>query len=128
CAPHPGDDRIHTPVTWIVTLDVDYRAKAAGEGAAASSVERMHPAEEAFEIIGWILGQWRHFECGASPAVKRFRFAAYDICQNLMPNPFGLAMEEDHSQLHQFDALGGHDMRTRNVGVPVPVVKHCDGT
>ena len=49
-------DRFHAPVARIVPLDVNDRAEAASEGTAPPGVERMHLAEETFEVIGRILG------------------------------------------------------------------------
>ena len=93
-ASYPVHNRFHAPVARIVPLDVNDRAETAGEGAAAAGVERMHPAEETFEVIGRILRQRRCYERRTCASVKRFRFVADDISQDLMPNPLGLAMEQ----------------------------------
>src|SRR5207247_8534909 len=73
-ASHTVHDCFHAPVARIVPLDVNDRADATGEGAAASGVERMHPAEETFEIMGRILGQWRRYKRRPSATVERVRF------------------------------------------------------
>ena len=127
-ASHTAHDRFHGPVARIVPLDVNDRAEAAGEGAAASGVERMHPAEETFEVVGRILGQRRRYERRTSATIERFRFASHDIPQDLMPNSLGLSMEQNNSLFHEFDAFGGHDMRTGDLRIAVSVVKHGDGS
>src|SRR5262249_7552688 len=121
-------DRCRAAVARIVPLDVNDRAEAAGEGAAASGVERMHPSEETFEVVGRILGQWRCLERGASATVERSRFAPHNISQHFMPNPLGLSMEQNNSLFHEFGALRGHDMGTRDFRIAVSVMKHGDGT
>jgi hypothetical protein len=121
-------DRFHAPIARIVPLDVNDRAEAAGEGAAASGVECMHPAEETFEVIGRILGQRRRYERRTSATVERFRFASHDISQDLMPNPLGLAMEQNNSLFHELGAFGGHDTGTGDFRIAVSVMKHSDGT
>jgi hypothetical protein len=55
-APHTVNDRFHAPVSRIMPLDVNDRAEATAEGTSASGVERMHAAEEPFEVVGRILG------------------------------------------------------------------------
>jgi hypothetical protein len=109
-------------------LDVNDRAETAGKGAAAAGVERMHPAEETFEVIGRILRQRRRYERRTSASVKRFRFAAYDISPDLVPSSLGLPMEQNNSLLHEFGAFGGHDAGTRDLRIAVSVMKHGDGT
>src|SRR5262249_10584300 len=121
-------DRCHAPVARIVPLDVDDRAEAAGEGAAASGVERMHPSEETLEVAEWILGQWRRHECRTSATVKRLRFTTHNISQDLMPNPLGLSVEQNNSLFHEFGALWGHDTGTGDSRIAVSVMKHGDGT
>src|SRR5262245_10092829 len=121
-------DRSHAPVARIVSLDVNNRAEAAAEGAAASGVERMHSAEETFEVVGRILGQWRCHERRTSATVERFRFASHNIPQDPMPNPLGLAMAQNYSLFHQFDTLRGHGTRTGDFRIAVSVMKHGDGT
>src|SRR5262249_13780266 len=127
-APHAVYDRLHAPIARIVPLDVNDRAEAAGEGAAASGIERMHPAEETFEIIGRILGQWRRYKRRTSATVERFRFATHDISQDLKPNPLGLAMEQNNSLFHELGAFGGHHTGTGDFRIAVSVMKHGDGT
>src|SRR5262249_963364 len=121
-------DRSHASVARIVPLDVNDRAEAASEGAAASGVERMHSAEETFEVVGRILGQWRRYERRTSATVERFGFASHDISQNLMPNPLRLAMEQNNSLFHELGAFGGHDTGTGNFRIAVSIMKHGDGT
>src|SRR5262249_7523921 len=101
---------------------------AATEGATASGVERMHSAEEIFEVIGRILGQRRRYKRRTSATVERFRFASHDIAQNLMPNPLGFAMEQNNSLFHEFGAFGGHETGTGDVRIAVSIMKHGDGT
>jgi len=127
-ASHTVHDCFHAPVARIVPLDVNDRAEATGEGAAASGVECMHPAEEISEIMGRILGQWRRYKRRPSATVERFRFAPHDISQDLMPNPFGLAMEQNNSSFHEFGAFGGHYTGTGDIRIAVSVMKHGDGT
>ena len=121
-------DRRRAPVARIVPLDVNDRAEAAGEGAAASGIERMHLSEETFEVAGWILGQWRRHERRTSATVERFRFASHNISKDLMPNPLGLSMEQNNSLFHEFGALRGHDMGTGDFRIALSVMKHGDGT
>ena len=125
---HPVYDRFHAPVPWVVPLDVNDRAEAARERAAASGVERMHSAEEIFEVIGRILGQRRRYERRTSATVERFRFASHDISQDLMPNPLGLAMEQNNSLFHELGAFGGHHTGTGDSRIAVSIMKHGDGT
>jgi hypothetical protein len=121
-------DRFHAPVAWIVPLDVNDRAEAAGKRAAAAGVERMHLAEKTFEVIGRIFGQPRRYERRTSAAVQRFRFAAHNISQDLMPNPLGLASEQNNSLFHELGAFGRHDTGTRDLRIAVSIMKHGDGT
>jgi hypothetical protein len=127
-ASHTIHDCFHASIARIVPLDVNDRAEATGEGAAASGVERMHPAEETFEVIGRILGQRRRYERRTSATVERFRFASHDIFQDLMPGSLGLSMEQNNSLFHEFGAFGWHDMGTGDFRIAVSVMKHGDGT
>jgi hypothetical protein len=88
-----------------VSLNVDDRTKAATEWTAASGIEGMHPAEEAFEIIGRIFGQRRAYQRGPSTPVKWFGFVSHDVCQDLMPDPLGLSMKQ-YAPRSEFGALG----------------------
>src|SRR4029077_19720320 len=45
-----------------------------------------------------------------------------------MPNPLGLAMEQNNSLFHEFGAFGGHDTGTGDFRIAVSVMKHGDGT
>ena len=60
-------DRCQAPVARIVPLDINDRAEATGEGAAASGVERMHPSEETFEVVGGYSGSSAVTSAGRPP-------------------------------------------------------------
>ena len=126
--PHTAQDGFDAAVAGIVALDVDDRAEAAAEGAAASGVERMHPAEEALEVIGRILGQRCGCQRGTPTAIERFCFVSHDVSKDLMPHTLGFTMEQNHSLIHEFSTLGRHDAGTRDIRLAVPIMKHGDGT